>query len=263
MTMNHQTWHIAPGVAVLHSSYRSTAAGIVRGSGSALVIDPGLFPAELAMLHELARPWGGVRQLVLTHSHWDRLLGCGSFTHAERIAHANFMPCYLAQEVARRAAGQQSIPEFVRDLDRAHGVERPLLRVLPPTRSFASSLSLDLGARRVELLHTPGHTDDSIAVLLPDDGVLFSGDMLSNLGPPLVTDANAYVQSLSLIQDLVSAGIVHTIVPGHGRLLHGADEIQRLIAADRSYLLGHQQILQALRLRRTAEPALLERAIGG
>jgi glyoxylase-like metal-dependent hydrolase (beta-lactamase superfamily II) len=34
------------------------------------------------------------------------------------------------------------------------------------------------GSLRLEVLHTPGHTEGSVCLIAPDDGILFSGDTL-------------------------------------------------------------------------------------
>ncbi len=45
-----------------------------------------------------------------------------------------------------------------------------------PAASLCSDLAFDLGGRRLELLHTPGHTPDSIMLLDSAAGILFTGD---------------------------------------------------------------------------------------
>ncbi|MCU0494277.1 MAG: MBL fold metallo-hydrolase, partial [Chloroflexaceae bacterium] len=86
MKVMTRMWPLAPGIAVLHGSARHATAGVIQGSAGALLIDPGLFPGELYTLREQAHQWGGVQQVVATHSHWDRLPGWASFPDAERLA---------------------------------------------------------------------------------------------------------------------------------------------------------------------------------
>lgn len=66
------------------------------------------------------------------------------------------------------------------------------------------------------VIHTPGHTKGSIA-LLTDDGRLFVGDTLSNrlrpCFPPLVEDEEALHKSL----DALKRTAAHAVFPGHGR----------------------------------------------
>jgi len=57
---------------------------------------------------------------------------------------------------------------------------------------------LDLGGRCLTVLHTPGHSEDSICVLLEDEGLLFTGDTV-NTGPIYAqfpdSDLSAFAQS--------------------------------------------------------------------
>ncbi len=47
-----------------------------------------------------------------------------------------------------------------------------------PAVELAEGGVIRFGAIRLEVLHTPGHTEGSVCLLAPDDGLLFSGDTL-------------------------------------------------------------------------------------
>ncbi len=67
------------------------------------------------------------------------------------------------------------------------------------------------------MLHTPGHTEGSVSLLAPDDGVLFSGDTLFAGGWGRVDlpggDSGAMVESLGR---LASLDAPLRVLPGHG-----------------------------------------------
>jgi len=73
------------------------------------------------------------------------------------------------------------------------------------------------GSIRLEVLHTPGHTEGSVCLLAPDDGLLFSGDTLFAGGWGRVDlpggDAGAMVESLARLATL--DGWLR-VLPGHG-----------------------------------------------
>ncbi|MDR1193564.1 MAG: MBL fold metallo-hydrolase [Peptococcaceae bacterium] len=46
------------------------------------------------------------------------------------------------------------------------------------TRRLFTGLAFDLGGRRLEILHTPGHTADSVMLLDQANGILFTGDTI-------------------------------------------------------------------------------------
>ncbi len=62
------------------------------------------------------------------------------------------------------------------------------------------------------LLHTPGHSEDSICLFLPETGTLFSGDTLYRITDHLGSYPQAYVNSLERLAELN----IKTIYPGHG-----------------------------------------------
>lgn len=71
----------------------------------------------------------------------------------------------------------------------------------------------------LQVLATPGHTSDSICVLLPDDRVLLSGDTVLGRGTSVVThpdgDIGEYLASLDRLIEVTESG-VDVIAPGHG-----------------------------------------------
>jgi glyoxylase-like metal-dependent hydrolase (beta-lactamase superfamily II) len=82
---------------------------------------------------------------------------------------------------------------------------------------------LRLGALRLEVFETPGHTSDSRSLLLAGpDGVsrLITGDMVLGRGTTVITypdgDLAAYFDSLDLLARLVSTRNVVELLPGHG-----------------------------------------------
>lgn len=79
---------------------------------------------------------------------------------------------------------------------------------------FDERLSLWVGDRRLDLVHAPGHTANTILVHVPDEGVLFTGDDVCNQGLPAFLDATVpdFFDAID-----VAAGIdFEHLVPGHG-----------------------------------------------
>ena len=67
------------------------------------------------------------------------------------------------------------VPEPGQFLGRIEGYDPPRLR---PTEWWAPGDVIDLGGRRLRVIHTPGHTPESISLLDEDAGLLFAGDFL-------------------------------------------------------------------------------------
>ncbi|MDR3671040.1 MAG: MBL fold metallo-hydrolase [Holophaga sp.] len=72
--------------------------------------------------------------------------------------------------------------------------------------------TLVLGDQKACLLHTPGHSDDSICVYVPETGVLFSGDTLYRITDHHGVYPRAYLDSMERLAGLT----VRAIYPGHG-----------------------------------------------
>jgi len=82
----------------------------------------------------------------------------------------------------------------------------------------------------------PGHCPSSLTLHLPELGILFAGDLLSDLeipgldGPPAV-----YRHTLETLTPLIEGGAIETLVPGHGEIATGSAVRERL-RADLDYL---------------------------
>ncbi len=96
-----------------------------------------------------------------------------------------------------------------------------------PTRLFEGRLTLRVGDRPVELIEVgPAHTRGDTVVYLPDDRVLFAGDILFKDAHPVIWQGP--VANWLKACDLVLGLDVEIVVPGHGPVtdLSGIREMQ-------------------------------------
>ena len=109
-----------------------------------------------------------------------------------------------------------------------------------PTVTFDTTLDLEVGGRKLELLATPGgETTDSLVVWLPEDRMLFTGNLfgpLFGLVPNLITirgdryrDPLLYIESLNA----VLAFGPQRLITGHFDPIEGADRIADEVTAMR------------------------------
>ena len=167
-------------------------------SREAIAIDTAI-PSLAWITDELAaRDWT-LKLIVSTHGHWDHIGDNASVAVA------------TGAEIA------------VHPLDR-HRLEDPQPLYAPfeippsvPAVELAEGGEIRFGAIRLVVLHTPGHTQGSVCLYAPDDGVILSGDTLFAGGWGRVDlaggDPNAMVASIARLTSFED-GI--GVLPGHG-----------------------------------------------
>jgi ribonuclease/clavin/mitogillin len=185
---------------IVNVGYRSTNYWVISVGRSRVLVDlgyPGTMGTMLANLKRMDVPLGEIRYALATHYHIDHAV------LAQELKNAG-VPL-LVLEAQRSAIPLMKAWTKPRDqyLDVTMGDN--------VTISFAESRSV-LGHIGIagEILHTPGHSDDSVSLLL-DDGVVFTGD----LTPPALAgmdDAGVVTASWRLLRECGAA----RIYPGHG-----------------------------------------------
>jgi glyoxylase-like metal-dependent hydrolase (beta-lactamase superfamily II) len=169
---------------------------LVAGRDRAVLIDSGLGIGDIrSIVESLTR----LDVLVAnTHHHWDHVGGNASFPEvaihelgAERLRAGNEMR-FAEAYVEYTRERLERFGEF-RDLDRRYfdllseeTTPRPLppgfdveaWRIPPcvPSRLLRDGDVLELGGRSLQVVHTPGHTQDSVCYLDAERGMLFGGD---------------------------------------------------------------------------------------
>ncbi len=225
-----------PSLAVLQTRTMSYNAGVFIGGVEALLVDPGLLPDEIDRIkaHVYVR---GARptHLVVTHSHWDHVLGPEYFPG---------VPVVQQQEsVAVLAESGTHIEHQVTEWERQSGVRRDMPFLMhEPDQTFAERLELRVGDKTIELLHAPGHAPEQLVVYDRAEQLLWAADMLSDIEIPFVMDnLKSYRRTLDRLAQLE----VTALVPGHGRPASGQAEVRARFDADRTYLVELQRRVEA------------------
>lgn len=109
-------------------------------------------------------------RLILTHGHYDHILGAGWFPEAAIFAE----DMRLAGEHSTKFWRERALEEAER---RGIGsdVKAYLSRGLPRQKSLAEGL-IDLGNLTVQVIHCPGHTEGSAVLFIPERALLLTGD---------------------------------------------------------------------------------------
>lgn len=192
---------LEPGVHVIAEPGHVNSY-LIQGTEFAVLLDTGLGVANIRRVAEGIA--GQPLQVINTHSHFDHSGGNRLF---EEIAIHS-----AGEELLQRPASQGLADGYMKYLQRLlkswEGYKdaddlyfhllttERLLRPLPegfipadyaivpskPTRLLEDNDVLDLGGRKLQVLHTPGHSPDSICLFDEKNGLLFGGDTI-NTGP--------------------------------------------------------------------------------
>ncbi|MEV4625023.1 MBL fold metallo-hydrolase [Micromonospora sp. NPDC049523] len=214
----------------------------LRGNDRDIVVDAGL--GVVALREAIPAMFERDPMVLLTHAHLDHVGGAPEF--ADRAAHsaeaallaagvpASLYGAELYEKLGIDAAGEP-VPELMIDVLPGPGYDPAAYQVEPMTlnRLLDDGDRIDLGGRVLTVLHLPGHTPGSIALLEERTGTLYSGDIIYDgalIDDLPNSDVAAYRRSMEFLADL-DVSLVH---PGHG---HSFDRT-RLRQLAETYLRG-------------------------
>ena len=167
----------------------------------AIVIDPG---GEIDKITEvLDQHQLRVKAIVITHAHIDHVAG------AHKLRALTSAPVYLNQRD--------------KDLLNALDMQARWLGIETPERTPVDSAADDgtvlrLGSADFNVLHTPGHTQGSLCIWIPQENKLIAGDTLfrDSIGRTDLPGGNARQILSSIKTRLFDLPDTATVIPGHG-----------------------------------------------
>lgn len=234
---------IGQGVYV-ETSYRGCNVGfVVTGEGVILINTP-LSPLEA---HQWRDEIAGVTDqeiiyIINTDYHPECIVGNHIF-EAPVIAHEltwKKMKSYGDSFRQRLVDAFKGEPKVAAELKR--------LSIVTPQITLTDRMDLHKGNKVLKLIHVGGHTPASVIVHIPEDGVLFAGDVVVNGVHPIMDEADSkeWLNALTYIRrPWVKAEI---IVPGEGEICDKeatkklSTYIRRLRARIRGmYATGHSR----------------------
>lgn len=199
-------------------------AGLIVSRGQTLLVDT-LMSRSLTrtMLEDFAAVEGGdyIDRLVNTHANPDHFVGNGLVEGAEIIATvetAREMGEFDPVRFASLADNWQAMGDAGAFLYETMGRKfdwSDLDAVAMPNRTFEKTLNLAVGDTTVELIDLgPAHTSSDTIALLPQQRVVFTGDLLFNEGHPIMWDGP--VENWIAACEHIIALDPEVVVPGHG-----------------------------------------------
>jgi glyoxylase-like metal-dependent hydrolase (beta-lactamase superfamily II) len=174
-----------------------------EASHEAIVVDPGYdIPRILALLakHQLT-----VKQIVITHAHIDHIASAQSLkqiTGAPILYNKNDLPLVAMMDV------------------QAGWLNLAVPTVLPPDHSPADGEKVSVSGIDGEVIYTPGHTEGSISLYIPKEGLLLAGDTLfaGGVGRTDMPGGNYGKLLTSIRERLLPLPDATVVIPGHGEM---------------------------------------------
>jgi glyoxylase-like metal-dependent hydrolase (beta-lactamase superfamily II) len=204
--------------------------GVVIGDDSVLVVDAQATPRLARKVIEHVRQVTDkpIRHLALTHYHAVRVLGASAYA-ADTVTMSE---AARAMVVERGQEDRES--EFARFPRLFQGHEE-IPGLTWPTQTFAGRMTLWLGGRRVDLMQLGrAHTAGDVVVHVPDENVMFTGDIVEYRSACYCGDAHFadWPETLQAIRDAK----VDAIAPGRGDALVGREKVNAALDSTEAFL---------------------------
>jgi glyoxylase-like metal-dependent hydrolase (beta-lactamase superfamily II) len=218
--VHHEWEQLAGGVHRCRLPFLDVTVGLVHGRHGSLLIDAGTTLIEAAEIADDVRELTGgpVTHLVMTHHHFDHILGSAGFPDARTYA-APPVAVALTTGLDTTCEAALSYGAEPTEVARAGRCARP-------PGQLVWQADIDLGDRAVAVEHPGrGHTDHDLIVVvgprLPADRpVVFCGDLVEESADPAVdggSDLPAWPSALGRV--LRAGGEQAIYVPGHGAVV--------------------------------------------
>jgi cyclase len=192
-------------------SYVVTSDGVV-------VVDTAQLPTKAVAMREEAESHGPIRYVINTEHHVDHIFGnyffkgAGTVIHHKGVADNFMVPTPLLDPFDYAA---EAIP--MSDPEGAAIMPTRDVYFADPNRAqitFTGDVVLHVGDHTFNLIHTPGHTPGQIAVHVPEESAVFTGDTVFSEVQTWVmaSDVDEWIEALNTISRLD----VEHVIPGHG-----------------------------------------------
>jgi glyoxylase-like metal-dependent hydrolase (beta-lactamase superfamily II) len=204
--------------------------GVVIGDDAVMVIDTQATPV---MAQDVIRRIRSVtdkpiRYVVLSHYHAVRVLGASGYRPEHIVASRDTYDLIVERGEADMKSEIERFPRLFRAVESVPGLTWPTL-------VFEKRLTLWLGKLQVEIMQLGrGHTKGDTIVWLPQEKILFSGDLVEYAATPYTGDA--YLTDWPATLDALSALQPQKLVPGRGASLQTPEAVRAGLEGTRSFI---------------------------
>ena len=204
--------------------------GVIIGDDSVMIVEAQATPRLARMVIEKVREVTDkpITHLMLTHYHAVRVLGASAYG-ADQI---------IMSDVARgmvEERGQEDWDSEFQRFPRLFQGHEEIPGLTYPTTTFSDSMTVYLGRRRVEIRHVGrAHTAGDALVWVPDEEVMFSGDIVEYHSACYCGDG--YFGDWGGTLDAIKSFDPRAIAPGRGDALVGVDMVDAALESTRDFV---------------------------
>jgi glyoxylase-like metal-dependent hydrolase (beta-lactamase superfamily II) len=204
--------------------------GVVVGDDAVMVIDTQATPVMAADVIRRVRAVTDkpIRYVVLSHYHAVRVLGASAYRPEHVIASRDTFDLIVERGEADMKSEIERFPRLFRAVESVPGLTWPTL-------VFERRMTLWLGKLEVEIMQLGrGHTKGDTVVWLPQEKILFSGDLVEYGATPYTGDA--YLTDWPATLDAIAALRPQKLVPGRGAALQSPADVQAGLDGTRAFV---------------------------
>jgi cyclase len=192
----------------VETQVRGCNHGFVTTSDGIVMIDSPHKPSDALKLKAEIEKRGELRYIINTEPHGDHWTG-NAFFDAPVIAHEGVRTRILSTDLEEHIARVS-----------AFGPEEPALMggYIPnaPVITFKNGMTMHVGDHTFEMIHMPGHTLYQAAIIVKEEGVVFTSDNIFHKVQTWLHEANpdlwlVALESLRYLDEDI-------FVPGHGEV---------------------------------------------
>jgi glyoxylase-like metal-dependent hydrolase (beta-lactamase superfamily II) len=212
--------------------------GIIVGDDAVMVVDTQATPIMaqdvIRRIREVTdKP---IKYVALSHYHAVRVLGASAYHPEHIIASQDTYDLIVERGQADMQSEIERFPRLFRAVESVPGLTWPTL-------VFQKQMTIWLGKLEVRLMQIGrGHTKGDTVVWLPQDQVLFSGDLVEFDATPYAGDA--YFADWPAALDAIAALKPRALVPGRGAALKTPAEVTKGLDGTRSFVADLYRCVQ-------------------
>ncbi|MEM8855631.1 MAG: MBL fold metallo-hydrolase [Pseudomonadota bacterium] len=205
-------------------------SGVIIGDDAVMIVEAQATPRLARKVIEKVREVTDkpITHLVLTHYHAVRVLGASAYGAGQ----------ILMSDAARAMVVERGQEDWESEFDRFPRLfegHEEIPGLTWPTTTFTGRMSVYLGKRRVDLMQVGrAHTAGDIVIHVPDQNVMFTGDIVEYHSACYCGDGHFHDWPLTL--KTIEAFDLDAIAPGRGDALVGRDKVNAALTSTADFV---------------------------